>query len=339
MAQKNYEQSHYEIDTLLLELGSALIPLVEEEKGAELIERIKEIRRQIAEELGLEVPKIRIRDNMLLKSSEYCIKLKGVEAGRGILSMGHYLCINSRTATIKIRGIKTIDPTFGIPALWIEQKKKDKAKNAGYTVVDHPSIIATHLTEIIKRNAADMLGLPDTQNIMDRPREKCPTVLDPDTAAYQWTLAAEQGDTEAMLRLGIYFSMKIEGRYIKTENRKKPLLKADIAGNLYMAEYWFTKAAEHGVVKAQCLLGAYYHISEHGPKDFTKAVYWYNKAASQGDCEAQLLLGNCYYEGEGVQKDPGKAAYWWYMAAAQGNEYAKNRLKSYKLSFALSFHE
>jgi flagellar biosynthesis protein FlhA len=166
------------LDALSLELGYGLIPLVDKEKGAELLERVQGVRRQSALDLGLVIPKVRIIDNMVLEPAEYCFKIKGVDSGRGKIRVGHFLCINPGTVTGEIEGEKTVDPAFGLPAIWIEQDKRDEAERAGYTVVDPPSIIATHLTEIIRRHAADILGLQDTQAILDTLRKEYPAVVD-----------------------------------------------------------------------------------------------------------------------------------------------------------------
>ena len=177
MAFMDYEPSHYEVDTLLVELGRGLIYLVDEEEGAELLEQVKGLRQRISLELGLEIPRIRIIDNFELEASEYCIKLKGVEAGKSVLKIKHYLCISPGIVT-KIKGTKTIDPVFGFPSLWVNEDGKHIAKSAGYTVVDHPTIISTHLRKIIERNAADILGLQDTMNILHNMRKKYPTVVE-----------------------------------------------------------------------------------------------------------------------------------------------------------------
>jgi len=166
------------LDALSLELGYGLVPLVEKEKGAELLERIQGVRRQSALDLGLVIPKVRIVDNSILEPSEYCFKIKGVDAGRGKIRLGYFLCINPGTVTTVIQGEKTVDPAFGLPAIWIEHEKRDEAERAGYTVVDPPSIIATHLTEIIRRHAAEILGLQDTQAILDALRKDYPAVVE-----------------------------------------------------------------------------------------------------------------------------------------------------------------
>jgi len=166
------------LDPLSLELGYGLVPLVEKEKGAELLERVMGVRSQSAYDLGLVIPKVRIIDNSLLAPSEYCFKIKGVDCGRGKIRLGHYLCINPGNVTTKIEGDETIDPAFGIKAIWVEQERRDEAERAGYTVVDPPSIIATHLTEIIRSHAANILGLQDTQIILDTLHKEYPAVVD-----------------------------------------------------------------------------------------------------------------------------------------------------------------
>jgi flagellar biosynthesis protein FlhA len=166
------------LDPLSLELGYGLIPLVDRDKGAELLERVTRIRRESALDLGLVVPRIRIIDNMRLEPSEYCFKIKGVDVGRGKIRMGYFLCINPGGVKDDIPGEKTRDPAFGLPALWISEDKREAAERAGYTVVDPPSIIATHLTEIIKRHSAEILGRQETQAILETLKKEYPTVVE-----------------------------------------------------------------------------------------------------------------------------------------------------------------
>jgi flagellar biosynthesis protein FlhA len=181
--EESSEIPHMEpLDPLSLELGFGLIPLVDKDKGAELLERVQGVRRQTALDLGVVIPKIRIIDNMLLGSSEYCFKIRGVEVGKSTIrmspNMNYYLCINPGTVKEELPGEKTQDPAFGLPALWISEDKRDAAERAGYTVVDPPSIIATHLTEIIKRHAAEILGRQETQAILEGLRKDYPAVVD-----------------------------------------------------------------------------------------------------------------------------------------------------------------
>lgn len=166
------------LDPLSLELGYGLVPLVDRDKGAELLDRVTRIRRETALDLGLVVPRIRIIDNMRLEPSEYCLKIRGVEVGRGTIRMGHYLAINPGSVSDEISGERTTDPAFGLPALWVTEQQREAAERAGYTVVDAPSIIATHLTEIIKRYAGDILGRQEVRGMLDTLRRDYPAVVD-----------------------------------------------------------------------------------------------------------------------------------------------------------------
>ncbi|MDR2079782.1 MAG: flagellar biosynthesis protein FlhA, partial [Treponema sp.] len=134
--------------------------------------------RESGLDLGLVIPRIRIIDNIRLEPSEYCFKIQGVDVGRGKIRMGYYLCINPGGVKDELPGEKTRDPTFGLPALWVNEDKRDEAERAGYTVVDPPSIIATHLTDIIKRHAAEILGRQDTQEILDTLKKDYPAVVE-----------------------------------------------------------------------------------------------------------------------------------------------------------------
>ncbi|MFW5776617.1 MAG: flagellar biosynthesis protein FlhA [Spirochaetota bacterium] len=166
------------LDPLSLELGYGLVPLVDRDKGAELLDRVTRIRREMALDLGLVVPRIRIIDNMRLEPSEYSFKIRGTEVGSGTIRMGHYLAINPGSVTEEVPGERTTDPAFGLPAMWITEDIRDRAERAGYTVVDSPSIIATHLTEIIKRHAADILGRQEVRSMLDTLRREYPAVVE-----------------------------------------------------------------------------------------------------------------------------------------------------------------
>ncbi len=166
------------LDPLSMELGYGLIPLVDKEKGAELLDRITSIRRETALEYGLVVPRIRIIDNMRLGPSEYTLKIRGVEVGRGTIRMGQYMCINPGGTREDIPGEETTDPAFGLPARWITEDTRERAERAGYTVVDPPSIIATHLTEVIKRHAPDLLGRQEVRQMLDQLKQDYPAVVD-----------------------------------------------------------------------------------------------------------------------------------------------------------------
>ncbi len=155
------------IDPIALEIGYNLIPLVDPEQGGDLLERVTMIRRQSAIELGLIFPPIRIRDNMRLEPNTYSIKIKGVEVGKGIIRMGKYLAMNPGNIQEKIEGEETVEPAFGLPAIWIDEAAREKAEKLGYTVVDAPSVIATHLTEVIKTYASEVLGRQDVQALLN----------------------------------------------------------------------------------------------------------------------------------------------------------------------------
>ncbi len=165
-------------DPISIELGYALIPLVDRDKGAELLERITRIRREIGFDLGVRVPSIRIVDNMRIEPGSYCVKLRGVEVARGSIRMGWYLGINPGTVVEELPGERTVDPTFSLPAVWISEDMRARAEQLGYTVVDPPSIIATHITEIIKRHAGEIVGRQDVQAAIERIRKDYPAVCD-----------------------------------------------------------------------------------------------------------------------------------------------------------------
>ncbi|MBO8141036.1 MAG: flagellar biosynthesis protein FlhA [Firmicutes bacterium] len=166
-----------QVDPMELEIGYGLIPLVDTEQGGDVLERITLIRRQIALELGIVVPSIRIRDNMELSANAYVIRIKGVEVGRGELMPSHYLAMDGGTG-MKISGIETREPAFGLPALWITAEQRAAAEQAGYTVVDASAVLATHLTEVIRQHAADLLGRQDTKTLLDKVKEEFPAVVE-----------------------------------------------------------------------------------------------------------------------------------------------------------------
>ncbi|MFC2741637.1 MAG: flagellar biosynthesis protein FlhA, partial [Selenomonas sp.] len=167
-----------QVDPMELEIGYSLIPLVDTGQGGDLLERIVMIRRQCALELGLVVPTIRIRDNIQIKPNNYIIKLKGIETARGELMLDHYLAMNSGTVFEEVPGIETTEPAFGLPALWIAEDQREQAELNGYTVVDAVSVLATHLTEVIKMHAAEILGRQETQNLLDNLKKTNPALVD-----------------------------------------------------------------------------------------------------------------------------------------------------------------
>jgi len=163
---ENYEEM-LAVDLLELEVGYGLIPLVDAGQDGELLPRIKSIRKQFALDVGFIVPPVHIKDNLQLKPNEYNILLKGVAIGGGEMLPGHYLAMNPGTATEDIKGVKTTEPAFGLPAVWVSDEKKERAQIAGYTVVDCTTVIATHISEIIKRHAHELMGRQEVQNLLD----------------------------------------------------------------------------------------------------------------------------------------------------------------------------
>lgn len=167
-----------QVDPIELEFGYGIIPLADANQGGDLLDRVVMIRRQCALDLGMIVPVIRLRDNIQLKPNEYIIKIKGIEVAMGELMFDHYMAMNPGTADIELEGIKTIEPAFGLPAVWISEDQKERAEMLGYTVVDPPSIVATHLTEIVKIHAHELLGRQDIQKLVDNLRESYPALVD-----------------------------------------------------------------------------------------------------------------------------------------------------------------
>jgi flagellar biosynthesis protein FlhA len=166
------------VDALELEIGFGLIPLVDEAQGGDLLDRITMIRRQMALDLGLVVPPIRIRDNMQLGAEAYAVKIRGTEVARGTLMAGRFLAINSSGSRDTLPGTATKEPTFGLPAVWIEESMKAVAERSGYTVVDLPSVMATHLTEVVRSHAAELLTRQDAQKLIDNFRKDHAAVVD-----------------------------------------------------------------------------------------------------------------------------------------------------------------
>jgi flagellar biosynthesis protein FlhA len=166
-----------QIDPMELEIGYRLIPLVDPNQGGDLFERVTMIRRQTALELGMVLPPIRIRDNMQLSPTSYVIKIKGVEIAGGEIIPNYYLAMDPGIVTEPVEGIQTTEPAFGLPALWITEAQRDEAEIAGYTVVDPPSVLATHLTEIIKSHAFELLGRQEVQSLINNVKEEYSVVV------------------------------------------------------------------------------------------------------------------------------------------------------------------
>jgi len=166
------------IDPLEVEVGYGLIPIVDEHAGGGLLRRITMIRRQLALDLGLVLPTVRVRDNLQHPPTTYVVKLRGVEIARGTLVPGQYLAMDPGTAEGDVSGTETVEPAFGLPARWISAASKDRAELLGYTVVDAESVLATHLTELVKRFAPDLLSRQDVQNLLENLRGEYPALVD-----------------------------------------------------------------------------------------------------------------------------------------------------------------
>ena len=165
------------VDPIEFEFGYGLIPLVDTAQGGDLLDRVVMIRRQLALELGVVIPVVRIRDNIQLQPNEYRIKIKGNEMARGELLLDHYLAMSPGDDDT-IEGIETVEPSFGLPAKWITESVKEEAEILGYTVVDPPSVVSTHMTEIIRNNAHELLGRQETKQLIDHIRETYPILVD-----------------------------------------------------------------------------------------------------------------------------------------------------------------
>ncbi|KUF36478.1 MULTISPECIES: flagellar biosynthesis protein FlhA [Lysinibacillus] len=165
------------VDPIEFEFGYGLIPLVDATQGGDLLDRVIMIRRQLALELGIVIPVVRIRDNIQLQPNEYRIKIKGNEMARGELLLDHYLAMSPGDDD-SIEGIDTVEPSFGLPAKWITEQVKEDAEMYGYTVVDPPSVVSTHLTEIIRANAHELLGRQETKQLIDHLRETHPILVE-----------------------------------------------------------------------------------------------------------------------------------------------------------------
>lgn len=160
-----------QVDPIELEFGYGIIPLADVNQGGDLLDRVVMIRRQVALELGTVVPIIRLRDNIQLNPNQYIIKIKGIQVSEGEILFDHYMAMNPGFVEEEITGIPTFEPSFHLPAIWITENQRERAESLGYTVVDPPSIIATHLTEIIRQHIAELLGRQDVQNLINNMKE------------------------------------------------------------------------------------------------------------------------------------------------------------------------
>jgi len=167
-----------QVDPIELEFGYGIIPLADPNQGGDLFDRLVMIRRQIALELGLIVPMIRLRDNIQLDANQYLIKIKGNDIATGNIVFDHYLAMSPGAVEGEVEGIDTVEPAFGLPAKWIKSDLREKAELLGYTVVDPSSVISTHLTEVIKKHSHELLSREDVKQLIDNIRETNPALLE-----------------------------------------------------------------------------------------------------------------------------------------------------------------
>ncbi|MGB6406088.1 MAG: flagellar biosynthesis protein FlhA [Planococcus donghaensis] len=166
------------VDAIEFEFGYGLIPIADKNQGGDLLDRVIMIRRQCAMELGIVVPVIRIRDNIQLQPNEYIIKIKGNRVASGEIMLDHYLAMSPGIDDESVEGIETVEPAFGMPALWVDEDMKEEAEMAGYAIVDPPSVVSTHLTEVIKRHAHELIGRQEVKSLIENMRETAPAVVE-----------------------------------------------------------------------------------------------------------------------------------------------------------------
>ena len=175
--EENYEEM-LNVDLLELEVGYGLIPMVDASQDGELLPRIRSIRKQYALEMGFIVPPIHIKDNLQLKPNEYAFLLKGVRIAGGELLPGHFLAMNPGNATETLKGVATVEPAFGLPATWISGDKRERAQISGFTVVDCTTVVATHVSELIKQHAHELIGRQEVQNLLDNVAKSYPKLVE-----------------------------------------------------------------------------------------------------------------------------------------------------------------
>lgn len=195
MAQTETVVSLLQIDAIEFEFGYGLIPLADESQGGDLLDRVVMIRRQLALELGFILPTVRIRDHLQLSPNAYRIKVKGNVVAEGELLLDHYLAMSPGIEDPEVYGIETTEPAFGLPALWIDEETRARAEMSGYTVVDPPSVVATHLTETLKKHAADLLGREETKQLVEHLKETHPVLVEDVTPS-----VLSIGDIQKVLR-------------------------------------------------------------------------------------------------------------------------------------------
>ncbi|MEO2083791.1 MAG: FHIPEP family type III secretion protein, partial [Desulfurobacteriaceae bacterium] len=184
--EKEPEELIVQPEPITLEIGYSLIPYVDESQSGEIVKKIKNLRKQLAKELGIIIPLVHLRDNLELKPNEYRILLRDVEVARGEVVPGAYLAIDTGGVKGKVKGKPTKEPAFGLTAYWVDESEKDRAKLLGYTVVDIATVIVTHLSEVIKRHAHEIVSRADVKQLVDNLSKKYPVVKEmvPEPVSY-----------------------------------------------------------------------------------------------------------------------------------------------------------
>jgi flagellar biosynthesis protein FlhA len=190
------------LDSLELAIGFGLVPLVDQQAGGSLLARVGLIRRQIANELGMVIPSVRIHDDVALDAHEYVVRVRGSEVARGSVMAGHQLAMDAGEAMGQLPGVPTTEPAFGLPAVWIADAQRAEAEALGYTVVDHESVLVTHLTETIRSNAAELLTRQETKDLLDQLKERNAAVVE-EVVPDQLTLGELQRVLQALLAEGV----------------------------------------------------------------------------------------------------------------------------------------
>jgi flagellar biosynthesis protein FlhA len=201
------------VDPIELEFGYGMIPLADASQGGDLLDRVVMIRRQCAVELGLIVPVIRLRDNIQFAANEYVIKIKGSEVARGEVMLDHFLAMNPGDVTEEIGGVDTVEPAFGLPAKWVSEAEREKAELLGFTLVDPPSVIATHLAEVVRRHADELLGRQQVQVLIDNLRQSQPALVE-EVVPKLFSLGEAQKVLAGLLREGV--SIRDMGTILET---------------------------------------------------------------------------------------------------------------------------
>jgi flagellar biosynthesis protein FlhA len=190
------------IDALELEVGYALLPVIDLEKGGELPARVTALRKQLATDLGIVLPSVHLRDNLRLDPNEYRVRLRGLEIGRGTAHVGKLMCLEPSGGAPQIQGLVGKDPAFGLPAVWVGVDQRAAAESKGYTLVDAPSVVTTHLSELIRRNAHELMGRQEVQELLGACAKEAPKLVE-DTVPGAITLGELARVVRGLLREGI----------------------------------------------------------------------------------------------------------------------------------------